>query len=139
MKNSVKQNLTQSKIAIKPWLLILLGTLFFLSTLNCAYAQTGNNSLLNNLTKPSNGRSMRSSSVDSKFDGNGDSKEILPGQTIVIADLEGPGIIKHIWNTSASLNPFSARALVIRIYWDDSEKPSVEVPLGDFFGVGHGA
>jgi len=102
-------------------------------------AQTGNTSLLDDLTKPSNGRSMRSSSTDSNFDSNGDSKEIAPGETIIIADLEGPGIIKHIWNTSASLNPFSARSLVIRIYWDNSEKASVEVPLGDFFGVGHGA
>ncbi len=130
---------TQSIIKNKSLFRLFIGILFFLPTLNCAYAQTGNGSLLNDLTKASNGRSMRSSSVDSKFDGNGDSKEILPGQTIVIADLKGPGIIKHIWNTSASLNPFSTRALVIRIYWDHSEKPSVEVPLGDFFGVGHGA
>ncbi len=56
-----------------------------------------------------------------------------------MADLEGPGVIKHIWCTAASLNPFSGRALVLRIYWDDTERPSVEVPLGDFFGVGHGA
>ena len=106
---------------------------------NPIYAQIGNNQLLNDLTIPSNGRSMRSSSVDLKFDGNGDSKEILPGETLIIADLEGPGIINHIWNTSASINPFSTRSLVIRIYWDNSDKPSVEVPLGDFFGVGLGA
>ncbi len=102
-------------------------------------AQSISNSLLENLFIPSPARSMRKSSTNPKFDSNGDSRQIMPGETIVIADLEGPGIIKHIWNTSASLNPFSGRALVIRIYWDNAEKPSVEVPLGDFFGVGLGA
>jgi hypothetical protein len=96
-------------------------------------------SLLEQLTLPSNAQNRRSSSTDSNFDGNGDSKLIFPGETLVLAELEGPGIIRHIWNTSASLNPYSARAMVVRIYWDNSEKPSVEVPLGDFFGVGQGA
>jgi len=96
-------------------------------------------SILDKLMIPSNGQSKRVSSTDSNFDGNGDSKLIMPGETLVLADLEGPGIIKHIWNTSASLNPYSARAMVVRIYWDNSEKPSVEVPLGDFFGVGQAA
>lgn len=95
--------------------------------------------LLNQLTRPSETISKRSSSTDRNFDGNGDSREINPGETLVLADLEGPGIIRHIWNTSASLNPFSASALVLRIYWDGAQKPSVEVPLGDFFGVGFGA
>lgn len=97
------------------------------------------NSLLDQLSISSKGQSKRSSSTDENFKGNGDSKEIFPGETLVLADLEGPGIITHIWNTCASLNPFSARALILRIYWDGAEKPSIEVPLGDFFGVGHGA
>lgn len=109
--------------------------------LNHAMAQgkfSPNGSLFDQLTLPSSSRSMRASSSDPNFDGNGDSKLIEPGETLVMADLEGPGIIRHIWNTSASLNPYSGRALVIRIYWDHAEKPSVEVPLGDFFGVGQG-
>ena len=97
------------------------------------------NSIFDQLTIPSNAKSKRSSSTDPNFDGNGDSKEIQPCENLVIADLEGPGFINHFWNTSASLNPFSARALFLRIYWDEADKPSVEVPLGDFFGVGHGA
>ena len=88
-------------------------------------------SVFDQLTIPSNAKSQRSSSTDPNFDGNGDSREIQPGETLVIADLKGPGIINHFWNTSASLNPYSARALVLRIYWDGAEKPSVEVPLGD--------
>ncbi len=129
----------QSVIIRKTWRKVLFGILFLIPIISHLNAQTENSSLLNDLTKASNGRSMRSSSTDPNFDENGDSKEIASGETIVIADLDGPGIITHIWNTSASLNPFSARALVIRIYWDNAEKPSVEVPLGDFFGLGHGA
>ncbi len=130
-----------TELMIKSFCFFLLGTVCFLLPAEQLSADPGfspNTSMLDELTIPSTGRSKRSSSTDSNIDSNGDSKEIFPGQTIVIADLKGPGIIKHIWNTSASLNPYSLRALVIRIYWDGSEKPSVEVPLGDFFGVGHG-
>jgi len=114
----------------------------FLSQVVRIHAQVNmpqDHSWLEQLTLSSNGQSRRASSTDPNIDGNGDSRLIQPGETLVLADLEGPGIIRHIWNTSASLNPYSARALVIRIYWDKSEKPSVEVPLGDFFGVGQGA
>lgn len=127
---------------LKRFLFISVGTFSFLAQTGILSAQINPpvaNSLLDPLTVPSNGQSKRSSSTDSNFNGNGDSKEIFPGDTLVLADLDGPGIIKHIWNTSASLNPFSARALVLRIYWDHAKKPSVEVPLGDFFGVGYGA
>lgn len=116
--------------------------LFFMTQASSLKSQVNSNigtSLLEQLALPSNGQSKRSSSSDSNIDGNGDSKLILPGETLVLADLEGPGIIRHIWNTSASLNPYSTRAMIVRIYWDNSEKPSVEVPLGDFFGVGQGA
>lgn len=94
--------------------------------------------LLGQLTQPRAARTQRASSSASDLNANGDSKTILPGQTLVLADLEGPGVINHFWNTTASLDPFSGRALVLRIYWDGKDKPSVEVPLGDFFGVGHG-
>ena len=112
--------------------------LLMFTGITTAGAQSLNRSLMEDLLVPSNARSMRSSSTDPDINANGDSKEIEPGETIVIADLEGPGIIRHIWNTAASLNPYSLRALVIRIYWDNSDRPSVEVPLGDFFGVGWG-
>ncbi|MFV2065708.1 MAG: glycoside hydrolase family 172 protein [Pirellulales bacterium] len=95
--------------------------------------------LLAPLTQSRPGRSQRASSSDANLDANGDSKTIYPGQTLVLADLDGPGAITHFWNTTASINPFSGRALVLRIYWDGAARPSVEVPLGDFFGVGHGA
>lgn len=63
------------------------------------------------------------------------------GETTTIADIEGPGVIKHIWITTPNeLNGrrYLVRDLVLRMYWDGEDEPSVEVPLGDFFGCGHG-
>jgi hypothetical protein len=54
-------------------------------------------------------------------------------QTAVLMDVDGPGIIQHIWIVEG-LN----RGLIIRFYWDGEETPSVEVPVPDFFAVGHG-
>lgn len=50
--------------------------------------------------------------------------------TATLAEIEGPGVIQHMWMTCA---PEFWRTLILRIYWDGEEKPSVEVPLGDFF------
>ncbi len=55
---------------------------------------------------------------------------IKPGSTFVLADIKDSGIINHIWCTESSN---STRNLILRIYWDGSEYPSVEAPLGDFF------
>ena len=94
---------------------------------------------LESLTHARDAQSRRESSSNPDLKSNGDSRVIKEGETIVLAELTGPGAITHIWNTVASLDPFYSRSLVLRIYWDGMEKPSVEVPLGDFFGVGHGA
>jgi hypothetical protein len=58
-----------------------------------------------------------------------------PETTTTLADIEGPGIIQHIWIT---VHPKAYRDTVLRMYWDDEDTPSVEVPLGDFFCNGHG-
>lgn len=58
---------------------------------------------------------------------------IEPFETVTIAEIDGPGAIQHIWLT---VHPTWWRRLVWRIYWDDEETPSVETPLGDFFGNG---
>jgi len=52
------------------------------------------------------------------------------GSTVVLADITGPGAIQHIWIT---VKPEHWRWLVLRMYWDEEETPSVEVPLGDLF------
>ncbi|HJN14048.1 MAG TPA: glycoside hydrolase family 172 protein [Armatimonadota bacterium] len=59
----------------------------------------------------------------------------LPAEsTTTLAEIEGPGIIQHIWIT---VDPKAYRDCILRMYWDDEETPSVEVPLGDFFCCGH--
>ncbi len=58
--------------------------------------------------------------------------QIKPGESRVIADIEGPGAIQHIWMTPTGFFRYS----IIRIYWDGSENPSVECPIGDFFACG---
>ena len=55
---------------------------------------------------------------------------IAPGETFTMADITGEGAIKHIWITDSSSLP---RTLILRAYWDGSDIPSIEVPLGDFF------
>jgi hypothetical protein len=57
-----------------------------------------------------------------------------PGSTILLTDIDGPGCIRHFFIT---LNPQKLRDVIIRITWDDEDKPSVEIPLPDFFGAGH--
>jgi hypothetical protein len=53
--------------------------------------------------------------------------------TVELADIQGPGAIQHMWIT---VKPEFWRSLVLRMYWDDEDRPSVEVPLGDFFCSG---
>jgi hypothetical protein len=82
-------------------------------------------------------RRASSSAVD-WADSNGDARPIAPGETLVLAELEGPGVIRHIWNTVSSKEYGASRLLRVRMYWDGEEEPSVDCPLGDFFGMGHG-
>lgn len=72
-------------------------------------------------------------------------KSADPGGTLVLADIEGPGTIRHIWLTLSDPvmglgqhRPQTFRNVVIRAYWDDQAHPSIECPLGDFFGIAHG-
>lgn len=87
--------------------------------------------------KPFEARRTSSSDPDWK-NGNADARPIAPGGTLTLAELEGPGVITHIWFTIAHDAPFYSRLLTLRLYWDGEEHPSVECPIGDFFGIGHG-
>ncbi len=60
---------------------------------------------------------------------------IKPGETFTMAEINGPGAIQHIWMTPTGNWRFS----ILRIYWDDETEPSVECPVGDFFGMGWNA
>lgn len=64
--------------------------------------------------------------------------DIRPGQTVVLCDIAGPGTIRHIWFAKPSSSPEMMRNCILRIYWDGAQHPSVEAPLGDFFGIAHG-
>ena len=67
----------------------------------------------------------------------GQDNPIRPGETRVIAQMEGAGAITHIWMAIMSKDDMHLKNFVLRMYWDGEEAPSVESPLGDFFGLGH--
>jgi hypothetical protein len=83
-------------------------------------------------------QAWRSSSNNPDPDSNDDSKRPIPGETVVLADLSGPGVVTHIWVTVAANEYGWPRLLRLRVYYDGSPVPSVDAPLGDFFAVGHG-
>jgi hypothetical protein len=80
----------------------------------------------------------RSSSNNLLVASNDDSKHFIAGETLVLADLKGPGTVTHIWITINHDEYAWPRLLRLRIYYDGAKTPSVDAPLGDFFGVGHG-
>lgn len=86
-------------------------------------------------------RSSHKASSHDRSGGNDDNVTgLAPGETHVMLDTNGPGLIGHIWLTVSGYKGHQSplRDLVIRIYWEGSKVPSVEAPLGDFFGLGHG-
>ncbi|MDF9277728.1 DUF2961 domain-containing protein [Arthrobacter sp. EH-1B-1] len=120
---------------------------------------------LADLVRIKDARSARSSSWD-QTGRNRDNWIVMPGQERVLADIEGPGCITHIWMTQSCrlqpgpgqidpaavgvpmleihnalgvswevVDPDYYRKIVLKIYWDDQETPSVIAPLGDFFGL----
>lgn len=93
--------------------------------------------MLSALTRPHDYVLKRISSAD-PTGANDDSRQIAPGDTLTVVDEPGPGEITHIWITIATREPFHLKKLVLRMYWDDEATPSVETPIGDFFGLGLG-
>jgi hypothetical protein len=60
------------------------------------------------------------------------------GQTVTLLDVDGPGVVEHIWMVTADAGfLYHGRSCVLRMYWDGEATPSVEVPVSDFFAVGH--
>jgi len=97
-------------------------------------------SLLNPMAPAPAGRNRRVSSNQQPdwHTENLDMNWLMPGQSVEMPLLEGPGVITHCWFTSHAGWVGELNALVLRIYWDGRLEPDVEVPLGDFFAVGHG-
>lgn len=109
-----------------------------------AMAQSGG---LAQLTRVQPGRTKAVTSSAASFDSNLDRRTyIQPGETMVLADIVGPAVINHIWLTFNDARPNWLEAngsadpseIVLRMYWDGSETPAVEAPLGDFFAAGFG-
>lgn len=125
-------------------------------------AQTGPGSL-GSLAQSQSGRSMRETSTfregntgqydpralpkgDVSEKSNWDNFRVQPGQTHVLMDREGPGVITHIWMTFLGPEPqgwapngsATHQDMLLRIYWDGSDRPGVEAPVGDFFASAYG-
>lgn len=125
--------------------------------------------LLSELAKPHEGRSMRATStmrmgevrrgaaerkINPKADPRGDLEEasnfdnftVPPGETHVLMDEQGPGVITHIWITFLGPEPqdwarsgaANHQEMLLRMYWDGEERPAVEAPVGDFFANSFG-
>lgn len=65
-------------------------------------------------------------------------KMLEPGEKILLADLNGPGAIRHIWMTFSPMKPEFMRAVWMEVFYDDNSLPSISVPCLDFFGLPHG-
>ncbi len=81
---------------------------------------------------------LHRASSKQETNGNADSKSINPGETRTILDADGPAEVSHLWCTINSSEPYHLKRLVLRMYWDNEPTPSVEAPIGDFFGLGTG-
>jgi hypothetical protein len=84
-----------------------------------------------------NYQSLKQSSHDATG-GNADSWRIAPGATQELFNSAGPGVISHIRFTIAAMSPHHLKELVLWAYWDGNAKPSVDAPIGDFFGLNLG-
>lgn len=101
---------------------------------------------LEDLARPIPGRSRRSTSTQRNADGsyahgNGDNSRVAAGATKVVLDAKGPGVVTHMWFTFLGPEPHgwapegsaNHQEILLRIFYDGSERPGVEAPLGDFF------
>ncbi len=124
-----------------------------------ALAGPGSAGDLADLARPQEGRSMRASSAhrigpDGQYDPNGefdpnsnwDNKNVAPGETKVLMDERGPGVVTHIWMTFLGPEPHAwakngsadHQEMLLRIFYDGDERPGVEAPVGDFFANAFG-
>lgn len=116
---------------------ILFGLLFII----VFYCCSNNNYDFQNFIDPGrlpflkNGKLNQVSSYDTTG-ANNDRINIPANEIATIARIDGPGVIARIWITIDSRDPHFLRRILLRMYWDDEENPSVEVPVGDFFGTG---
>jgi len=90
------------------------------------------------LVLPAQYKAYRQGSHNPDPKSNNDSKRLNAGKTLTLLDADGPGMVTHFWITIADSEYGWPRLLRLRVYYDGAKSPSVDVPLGDFFAVGHG-
>lgn len=66
------------------------------------------------------------------------SRRITPGETVTLADLRGPGTLRHVWMTFQPAPPERMRGVWMEVFYDGADEPSISVPCLDFFGLPHG-
>ncbi len=82
-----------------------------------------------------NYKARRSSSWD-RTGANADAVPVEPGHAATLLDVIGAGVVTHIWFTIDSEDPHHLKNLVLRAWWDRESSPSIEAPIGDFYGLG---
>ena len=110
--------------------------LFLLASLS-PFASTQIHDWQPDVTQQQTYKVVRVSSTD-PTGGNHDWRTVPPGATQTVLDADGPGIVSHVWFTIAAAEPFHLKRIVLRMYWDGESTPSVEAPIGDFYGLGLG-
>ncbi len=99
--------------------------------------QNLDNSLMNIAKIKEDVKTKRVSSYDRSGGNNDRYEKIEDGDKLTLCDIEGAGVINHIWITIAPPpEKLSRNDIILRMYWDGSEKPSVISPIGPFFGQG---
>ncbi len=93
--------------------------------------------LMPRLPEPHDYVLKRVSSYD-RSGGNADARKVAPGETFTVFEEAGPAVITHIWFTIADGEKYHLKKIILRMYWDNEPTPSVETPIGDFFGLGLG-
>lgn len=115
--------------------------------------------MLADLARPIEGRSMRATSthrigLDGKYDpqgkfdpnSNADNQNLAAGETRVLLQADGPGVVTHVWMTFLGPEPHAwakngsanHQEMLLRIYYDGNSRPGVEAPVGDFFANAFG-
>ncbi len=119
---------------------ITLPTLFLMIVALCSSQQVSGQSL-DNILSPSRLPYLKNSSLIqiSSYDRTGGNSDFIPipaGASATLAEIQGPGVIVQMWVTIGAKDKYFLRRILLRMYWDGEENPSVEVPIGDFFGTG---
>jgi hypothetical protein len=65
-------------------------------------------------------------------------RTLQPGETVVLADLDGPGVIRHFWMTIPLMRPERMRSQLLEVRYDGRDEPSIAAPILDLFGLPHG-